>query len=92
MLRSLKNLKLEKDSRRASEAIMKLARERLAKSGHLHVCGKKIRIDHVNDTLVLDGILPSFYLKQLLQEALQGIEGIERIENRVDVKDEEGWQ
>jgi hypothetical protein len=33
--------------------------------------------------------LPSFYLKQLLQETLQGIEGIKRIDNRVDVQAEE---
>lgn len=89
MLRSIKNEKLEKDNKRTSDAIEKMARIRLANSGHLHSCGKRIRIDHVGDMLVLEGVLPSFYLKQLLQEALQGIEGIKRIDNRVDVQAEE---
>jgi hypothetical protein len=89
MFRSIKNEKLEEDNKRANEAVERLARDRLANSGHLHSCGKRIRIDRVGDMLILDGVSPSFYLKQLLQETLQGIEGIKRIDNRVDVQAEE---
>jgi hypothetical protein len=35
--------------------------------------------------LVVSGRLPSFYLKQLLQNALAKVEGVERIDNRVQV-------
>ena len=35
--------------------------------------------------LVIRGRVPTFYLKQLLQDALKQIEGVRRIDNRVDV-------
>lgn len=35
--------------------------------------------------LYLEGKLPSYYLKQLAQETIRSIEGIDRIENRIDV-------
>lgn len=35
--------------------------------------------------LVLSGRLPSFYLKQLLQEAVRHVDGIQMIDNRVVV-------
>ena len=36
-------------------------------------------------TLVLSGVVPSFYLKQVVQSLLKGIDGVERIDNRIDV-------
>lgn len=52
-----------------------------------HFCGrtKTIRIECHHHTLILTGCLPSFYLKQLLQEALRRVDGVDRIDNRVDV-------
>jgi hypothetical protein len=38
-----------------------------------------------NRQLILKGKLPSFYLKQLAQEALRCLKGIDRIENRIQV-------
>lgn len=35
--------------------------------------------------LTLGGCIPSFYLKQLAQEALRSLEGVRRIENRIEV-------
>ncbi len=35
--------------------------------------------------LTLDGRLPSFYLKQVAQTAVRGIEGVAQVENRVEV-------
>ena len=35
--------------------------------------------------LTLSGCVPSFYLKQMLQELLRGIEHVERLQNDVDV-------
>lgn len=37
------------------------------------------------DVLTVKGSVPSFYLKQMLQSALQGLEGIRQIENDVEV-------
>ena len=38
-----------------------------------------------DDILVLTGNLPSFYLKQVLQTALQNLPGIARLDNQVQV-------
>ena len=35
--------------------------------------------------LIITGRLPSFHLKQLVQEALNDIEGVQGIENQIDV-------
>lgn len=58
-----------------------------ALDAHPHFCGRSdtIRIECRHDTLILTGRLPSFYLKQLLQEALRGVDGVGKIDNRVDV-------
>jgi osmotically-inducible protein OsmY len=38
-----------------------------------------------NGVLTLRGRVPSFYLKQMAQTVLANLEGVERIDNRVDV-------
>ena len=35
--------------------------------------------------LVLRGCLPTYYLKQIAQEAVAPLEGVERIDNRIQV-------
>jgi hypothetical protein len=37
------------------------------------------------NVLVIRGCVPTFYLKQLLQDALKQLEGVQRIDNHVDV-------
>jgi hypothetical protein len=37
------------------------------------------------NVLVIRGCVPTFYLKQLLQDALKQLEGVQRIDNLVDV-------
>jgi hypothetical protein len=41
--------------------------------------------DYVGGALVLRGSLPSYFLKQIAQEAVAGLEGVQRIENRIQV-------
>jgi osmotically-inducible protein OsmY len=36
-------------------------------------------------TLILSGRLPSWYLKQRAQEAVAGLEGVRRVDNRIEV-------
>ena len=54
---------------------------------HIRFRGKtrfiRCRVD--GKRLRLDGCLPSFFLKQLMQEALRSVPGIEEIDNRVVV-------
>ena len=58
-----------------------------ALDSHPHFRGRTetTRIECHHDTLILTGRLPSFYLKQLLQEALRQVDGVGTIDNRVDV-------
>jgi hypothetical protein len=37
------------------------------------------------DSLTLSGCAPNFYLKQLLQEMMRGIDHVEQVHNNVDV-------
>lgn len=52
-----------------------------------HFCGRShvIRIDDQDGVLHLQGTLPTFYLKQLLQSRLMELEGVCGIENHVVV-------
>jgi hypothetical protein len=57
---------------------------------HIRFRGKtrfiRCRVD--GKRLRLDGCLPSFFLKQLMQEAVRRIPGIEQIDNRIVVDPE----
>jgi osmotically-inducible protein OsmY len=46
-----------------------------------------VRVDYREGVLVLRGQAKSYYHKQLIQEAVRGIKGVEDIENSVDVID-----
>lgn len=61
------------------------ARRRLAKHSHFHHCHRDYRLECRGGRLVIQGRVPSFYLKQVLQEALRDIDGIIEIENQVEV-------
>jgi hypothetical protein len=54
---------------------------------HAHFRGRTDKFDfECNDNvLVIRGSVPTFYLKQLLQDALKQLERVYRIDNRVDV-------
>ena len=44
-----------------------------------------LEIDCCEAKLVINGKLPSFYLKQVLQTILRDVSGVRRIDNRVNV-------
>ena len=52
---------------------------------HPHFRGRAslLAIGLVDQTIVLSGLLPSYYLKQLLQEAIRGVPGVVEIDNHV---------
>lgn len=54
---------------------------------HPHFRGRTqfLQCEIVGRNLILNGRLPSYYLKQLAQEAMRGLRGIDRIENRIRV-------
>jgi osmotically-inducible protein OsmY len=46
---------------------------------------KNISCDLVDGVLVLWGCLPTYYLKQIAQEVVAHLEGVERIDNQIQV-------
>jgi osmotically-inducible protein OsmY len=46
---------------------------------------KNVSCDWRDGVLVLRGPLPRYYLKQVAQEAVASLEGVERIDNQVEV-------
>ena len=61
------------------------ARQRLFEACRHECYFERISLDYADGVLTLRGQLPSFYLKQLLQEHLRGMENVARIDNQVDV-------
>lgn len=62
-----------------------LARRRLAEECTFAFCFNQVTFSHSQGILTLEGRLPSFYLKQVLQTLLRDLDGVTRIDNRVDV-------
>jgi osmotically-inducible protein OsmY len=75
---------------RSNHDLTALARERLAR--HPHFCGriKGVTIKHEGRNLYLSGRLPTFYLKQLVQEAVRHIPGVDFVYNEIDVVSADG--
>jgi hypothetical protein len=65
--------------------VVREALERLSRYAHFCAHTNSISIDFREGTLVVTGILPSFYLKQVLQTILRDLPGVVRIDNRVEV-------
>lgn len=59
------------------------ATNRLAESSHHFLRHVRCRADE--DAVLLEGIVPSFYLKQTAQALVQSVDGVERIINRLVV-------
>ena len=62
-----------------------LVHRKLAESGYFTCRSKEIECECHHGVLTLRGRVPSFYLKQMVQTVLKDVEGIERIDNQVDV-------
>jgi len=55
--------------------------------GHCHFRGRVdgFRFEHRDGVLTVRGRVPTFYLKQLLQTILKRVDGVQRVNNQVDV-------
>ena len=62
-----------------------LARQHLERHPHFRGRLSGLRIEHRGRTLYLSGRLPTFYLKQLVQEAVLHLPGVQRVRNEIDV-------
>jgi hypothetical protein len=61
------------------------ARDALAAQPYFRGASYPIDIQSFDNVLVVTGRVPSYYLKQLLQSEFSRIEGVQRVENRVEV-------
>ena len=55
-------------------------------ANHPSMKGKNVRIQREKRRVILEGDVDSYYDKQLLQEVVRRIEGVEEIENRLLVE------
>jgi hypothetical protein len=62
-----------------------LARDFLEHHPHFKGRLNDVSIDHEGRTLLLSGRLPTFYLKQLVQEAVRHVPGVQHVRNQIDV-------
>ena len=59
------------------------ARDRIVHHPHLAV--QRIWCEYSEQTLILRGDVPSFYLKQLAQTAVAGLQGVDQVVNEIEV-------
>jgi osmotically-inducible protein OsmY len=64
--------------------VKELADRRLCNNKHL--CLKTISSEYLDGVLVLRGSIPTYYLKQVAQEAVSGLEGVRRVDNQIRVR------
>jgi osmotically-inducible protein OsmY len=60
-------------------------RERLEDHPHFRGRTHLLQIEAIGGSVVVSGRLPTYHLKQLLQEAVRAIPGVSHIDNCVDV-------
>jgi len=51
-----------------------------------HAVRRKVFLESVHGKVILRGKVDSYYQKQMIQESLRGIEGIEAISNQLEVE------
>jgi BON domain len=67
-----------------------LARRHLEHHPHFRGRVSDVFIEHRGRTLLLTGKLPTFYLKQLVQEAVRHVPGVQHVRNLIDVVNASG--
>ena len=75
------NLSLSNYAR--SNLVATTARDRILQQPHLAV--QRIWCEFNEQTLFLYGQVPSFYLKQLAQTAVAGLDGVDQVVNEIEV-------
>lgn len=56
-----------------------------ALKAHPHLACRRVRIETHADGVTLHGVVPTYFHKQLAQEALRRLDGIGRIDNLLEV-------
>jgi osmotically-inducible protein OsmY len=53
--------------------------------GNPYLVGHTVRIEMRPGRVVLRGVVPSYYQKQIAQEVVRSVEGVERVDNQLQV-------
>jgi hypothetical protein len=69
----------------SNPGIVLLVRRRLEQHPHFRGRSSMFIIELIGETIVLMGRVPSYYLKQLLQEAVMAMPGVVNVDNQVRV-------
>ena len=69
-----------------SDAVRPLA-ERVDSAilGNPHLMGLTVRIETRAGRVVLNGVVPSYYQKQIAQEVVRTVEGVKQVDNQLRV-------
>jgi hypothetical protein len=78
------------NSARWMNCVEQSAYEIIASHHCFHGRARGFEFDQNGDVLTIRGCVPSFYLKQVLQGLLKNLEGVERIDNQVEVVNPQG--
>ena len=73
-----------------SRCVQELARQRLSDGCPYAFYFQEIECDFADGVLTLSGRVPTFYLKQILQARLLGLDGVAQVRNQVDVVNSSG--
>jgi hypothetical protein len=68
-----------------ADDVVRRAYDILDASCQFHGRCESFAIVHSEGLLTVAGCVPSYYLKQMLQELLKGVDGVRCVENHVDV-------
>jgi hypothetical protein len=79
MIRMMGNMKVK------SRFLVSRIREHLDDHPHFRGRTALLQIEAIGRSIVVSGRVPTYYLKQLLQEAIKAVPDVARIDNRVDV-------
>ncbi len=69
-----------------ANSVVSSIRERLDRHPHFRGRTHMIQIESKGDSVVVTGRVPTYYLKQLLQEAVKLVPDVGNIDNRVEVQ------
>jgi hypothetical protein len=70
---------------KAAADIEALARECIGAHSRLYAVAENIAVEFEDGVLVVRGAVSTYHLKQLLQTALLHLNGVERLDNQVNV-------
>lgn len=65
--------------------VVEAAMDVLLSNSHFRRRAECFDFQHLDGELIVEGVVPSFYLKQLLQRLLGDLENVRRVDNRVRV-------